>query len=213
MRRSPRLSANRLLATRHKTKQVGVVGILKNGAKETSGNRVSFGSRRNGPLSVESRMIPDRDNAFETFWFEATPPTISEEGSRVKVVGILKKNGVKEASGNRVSFGSRRNQSISVETRLIPGRLNSVETFWYQAALPTASILRSKLRERGAFGNDRSRTRGSKICFRRGDGVGTVNFIPDNDSVWFLGLGSMRWLEDGKERRRSYRVMAQQKEK
>ena len=165
-------------------------------------------------------MIPDHDNAFETFWFEATPPTL-EEGSGEKVVGILKKDGSKEISGNRVSFGSRRSQSVSVESRLIPGRFSAFETFWYEAALPTASILRSKLREIERFGTDVSRTRrsnicfrrGSNVCFRRGDGVRTVNLIPNSDSMCFLGLGSMRWLEGGKERRRSYRLMAQQKEK
>ena len=214
MRRSPRVFAQRLLATRRETQHVQTVSILRtDGAKEASGNRAIFSSRRNGPLVVESRLIPDRPNSFETFWHEATHPTISEQGSRVKVVGILKKDGAKEASGNRVLFGSRRNQSISVESRLIPGRLNAFETFWYEAALPTASILRSKLRKGGRFGNDMSRTRRSKISFKRGDGAGSVNFIPENDSMWFFGLGSMRWFEDGRERRRSYRLMAQQKEK
>ena len=122
------------------------------------------------------------------------------------LVGILRDSGKEGATGNRAVFSTRRNQPVVVERRIIPHRIDSFDTFWFEAAAPSESLLLSK----GGSRRKRRRKSEPRVRFRRGEGMVKATLIPGNDESWSLELGSFRWLdENGVQRRRSSRLMNQ----
>ena len=119
------------------------------------------------------------------------------------VVGILRGNGRKEATGNRATFSSLRNGPVQVARRIIPSEENKFLSFWYQAPQPVASILNAN---RGPNGDDGTLRKGR---FARGDKLETITMIPGRDGTLPIALGSLRWVdEDKRERRCSSRLLA-----
>ena len=113
IRRGTRRSARRLLANRQAMHNAGVVGILRgHGRKEATGNRATFSSLRNGPVQVARRVIPNEENKFKSFLYQAPQP----------VASILNANRGPNGDDGRIRKGRFARGDNLVDIKMIPGR-------------------------------------------------------------------------------------------